>query len=144
MRVGQEIVSCVYDATLTSAILSDIDESKGYVAVTSVVGADGPPIIDNDTGLPVPRVKLSSAATDQIYGALVSYNSATGRVGVQRTGIVPFRRGTSARADIGLGVIGAASGNVTAAAANVGRGTVIARNTSTVFVDLDVDPNALS
>ena len=141
------MISCAYDTTITSAILSAINENDGYVAVASVVGDTGPPLIDNETGYPVPLVKLAvDPANDQIYGALASYNSATNRVGVIRTGIVPFKRdgGTSAFGDIGLGVDAAAAGNVAPAAVKEGRGTTVARSGGVVFVDLDVDPNPLS
>lgn len=149
MKIGSQIITCAYDATIYDASVSPVvnpirtfTEEGGYAAV-ALTAADS-------TGAPVPSVKLA-ATGEKIYGALISVNTATQRCGVATGGVIPFRknavtdstdlsavnRGVIPSSTAGQVIIGAADG--------AGRGTVVARggdSSTALFVDLDVDVKA--
>lgn len=143
MKVGQEIVSCAYvttgDGAVTQAKFDTSTEATGYLAVTVKA--------DNDTTSPTPLVELASTADKRVYGALATFNPATGRCGVIRTGIVPLKKqAAGAAADMGTGVIGHGVpgppntfGAVDAGTSGDGSGTVVGYTGSVLWVDLDAE-----
>ena len=143
MQVGQELVSCAYvssgDSGITQAKFDTSNQATGYLAVTVVA--------DNETTSPTPNVELASTANKRVYGALVTFNSATGRCGIQRTGIAPFKaNGVVPNTDLGTGVVGFGvagppntMGQVDAGTGGDGTGTVIGRTGSIAWVDLDAE-----
>ena len=141
MKIGQKIVTCRYDSSVTQAKVNANQENTGYFAV-SLVG-------DNNFNHPVPEVKLSSNVADQIYGAVATFDSANQRCGVITTGIVPIKKdGNSAAGDLTRGIVPTTTEGKVALAttAGNGRGTVVNRVDSSeiLWVDLDVDNNAVS
>ena len=149
MKLVDNVVSCAYTGMTAAEIQTNVNnnqEGTGFLAVTIAEGdaTDQTSIAntDNVTAFPVPRVRLASANTDVIYGALATVNTNTQRCGVITSGIVPFRKSAaSVGGDIARGISGAANGQVTVLGANLGTGTVVARDGNRVFVDLDVANN---
>lgn len=137
MKVGQEIVSCKYvtspDAdAITQAKVNANQETTGYLAVTCVA--------DNETTDPTPNVQLTSATNTRVYGVVATFNPATQRCGVIRTGVVPIRKNAaSAAGDMGTGVLGAANGQVDAGTSGDGTGVVVGRSGNILWVDLDAE-----
>ena len=150
MKLGQEITTCRHNSSITQARVNDNQEDTGYLAVSVIPGddTDAQSIADtdNDTGLPVPRVKLADTAAEQIYGVLATINTATGRCGVITKGIVPVRKSAATvGGDIAKGILAGSTGQVTVpGTAGLGTGTIVARTGSILWVDLDVASNAVS
>lgn len=165
MKLGQEMVTCAYISAsgspraVTQALVNANQENTGYLAVT-IAEADTHLAADTDnvTTVPVPKVQLLdkidttvSPAVEEdkylrVYGALATFNAATGRCGVITKGIVPFRKGeASAATDIGKGIMAPtdhaqAAGRVgVPSAAGDGTGTVVGRSGEILWVDLDAE-----
>ena len=137
MKLGQEIVSCKYVTTpaadaITAAKVNANQENTGYLAVAVVQ--------DNVSTDPTPNVQLVSATNTKVYGVVATFNSATQRCGVIRSGIVPVRKsGASASGDMATGIVGDANGQVDAGTAGTGTGVVVGRTGSILWVDLDAE-----
>ena len=154
MKVGQNIVTCTYDSTVTQSDVNANQEDTGYLAVSVVLyDATDPASIartDVTSSSPTPHVGLAdnSGATKngQVYGALATINPASGVCGVITTGVVPFRKtGASVAADVGFGIAaGGTNGQVAVVGAGLGRGQVVARGGNRLFVDLDANVNAVA
>ena len=148
MKLGQQIVTCevsdsVADATITQAIVNANQENTGYLAVT---------LVDNETTSPVPSVRLTNAASEAIYGVVATFNGASQRCGVITGGVVPVRKmGAGATVDIGKGMLTVAAGGSNEnigkvegqATAGAGRGTIVGYTGEVLWVDLDVNVNAV-
>ena len=84
MKLGQEITTCRYDSSITQTRVNDNQEDTGYLAVSVIPGdaTDAQSIADtdNDTGLPVPRVKLADTTADPIYGALATISTGNSKM----------------------------------------------------------------
>ena len=145
MKLGQQIVNCSYNSSVTAAAVRDNQEDDGFLVVTMIESGDAPPDNDNEETSPVPKVKLADAVGEYIYGAVATRNEATARCGVITGGIVPLKStATTTSAMIGFGVVSSGTaGEVAVAAAGLGRGTVVGRTAGNIlWVDLDVDVNA--
>ena len=151
MKLANDIVSCLYDSTdINQTVVNNNQENTGYLAV-SVVPVDTSDMAsiartDNESAVPVPRVKLADTATEQIYGVLATINEASERCGVITTGIVPVRKSAvTTGTDISRGITAGSAGQVNVpASAGLGTGTIVARTGSILFVDLDVASNAVT
>ena len=143
MKLGQQIVNCEYDSSVTQARVNANQENTGFLAVT---------LVDTETTSPVPEVRLTAAASEAIYGVLATINTASQRCGVITGGIVPVRKNAaSVTGDIGKGLASVAPGSGNADVGKVeasstaggGRGTIVGRTGELLWVDLDVNVNAV-
>ena len=96
-----------------------------------------------DAVYPTPTVQKSTTAGNLIYGKLVSWDPETYDVSVATGGIQSFTKSSAAvSGDIGKGIIpdttNAGQVDTATAATDVARGTVVAYNGTTLFVDLEV------
>ena len=139
MKIGSQIITCSYDSTITDAVARANTETTGYAAVSLVLA-------DNESTAPVPQVKLAATATESVYGALITVNTATQRCGVATGGIIPIRKNAGyALGDIGMGVKPTTTaGQVEASSVSDGRGTVVAGSGNILFVDLDVNASGVT
>ena len=94
---------------------------------------------DNDNAI-YPEPNVIKSTTGAVYGKLVAWDPATNGVTIATGGIQTFTKsGASVAADIGKGIIGDNTNNAGEVNTTAGesRGIVVARNGTTLFVDLD-------
>ena len=147
MKLVKTLTNCLHNLSITQSVVNTNNENTGYLAVSVVPGGT----TDNDTGLPVPRVKLADTAAGQVYGVAATFNAATQRCGVITKGIVPVKKNApSVAADIGRGILAdsTTAGQVAVAgSARIGSGTVVGRVSDTspiLFVDLGAPNNPVA
>lgn len=100
-------------------------------------------LADSD-GVSLPEPTVAKAVDDGIiYGKLVVWDAGAAKATVMTTGVLQFTVAAAIQAtDFGKGIVGAGGNNVkVSGTARQGTGRIVARNDTTIWVDLNKAPD---